>query len=217
MTDIRDSRDVRQNFNPNTPGTAPFTNSTQTLDRPASTQLSPVIAEQANPRFAIAPGTFHAPGIYTVRVVAAADGVWTISRAERKQNLDGTMPIIPTPFDAHERVVRGPHTHTQEEGYEPQSLSQSEPGQQYPKAVTHDPETGAPIIVNNAEEEKAYNDRNTAHDAQLRGDNPNAVTEENTYSELGAAPITQSSAVAGQEKAYNDAKTAELQRRTKRA
>lgn len=33
--------------------------------------------------------------------------------------LDGTDVIKPTPFDAHEQVVRGPHSHSIEEGYKP--------------------------------------------------------------------------------------------------
>jgi hypothetical protein len=31
--------------------------------------------------------------------------------------LDGTDKITPTPYDAHEQVVRKPHTHSREEGY----------------------------------------------------------------------------------------------------
>jgi hypothetical protein len=34
-------------------------------------------------------------------------------------NLDGTDKIVPTPYDAHEQVVRGPHTHSADEGYQP--------------------------------------------------------------------------------------------------
>lgn len=33
--------------------------------------------------------------------------------------LDGTDKITPTPFDAHEKVVRGPHTHSLKDGYQP--------------------------------------------------------------------------------------------------
>lgn len=33
--------------------------------------------------------------------------------------LDGTETPKPTPFDAHEQVVRQPHTHSKEEGYQP--------------------------------------------------------------------------------------------------
>lgn len=33
-------------------------------------------------------------------------------------NLDGKDKIKPTPYDAHEQVVRGPHTHSIEKGYE---------------------------------------------------------------------------------------------------
>lgn len=34
-------------------------------------------------------------------------------------NLDGKDKITPTPFDAHEQVVRKPHTHSLEHGYQP--------------------------------------------------------------------------------------------------
>lgn len=34
-------------------------------------------------------------------------------------NLDGKEPIKPVPFDAHEQVVRLPHTHSVKEGYKP--------------------------------------------------------------------------------------------------
>ena len=34
-------------------------------------------------------------------------------------NLDGKDKITPTPFDAHEQVVRKPHTHDPEHGYQP--------------------------------------------------------------------------------------------------
>lgn len=33
--------------------------------------------------------------------------------------LDGSEALKPTPFDAHEQVVRKPHTHSQQKGYEP--------------------------------------------------------------------------------------------------
>ena len=32
-------------------------------------------------------------------------------------NLDGTDKITPVPFDAHEQVVRGHHSHSAEKGY----------------------------------------------------------------------------------------------------
>lgn len=34
-------------------------------------------------------------------------------------NLDGTEKIIHTPYDAHEQIVRKPHTHDLEHGYQP--------------------------------------------------------------------------------------------------
>lgn len=45
--------------------------------------------------------------------------------------LDGTEKIAPTPFDAHDKVVREvEHEH-----------------REYPKAITHDLTTGEPIIA----------------------------------------------------------------------
>lgn len=35
------------------------------------------------------------------------------------QKLDGSEVFKPTPFDAHEQVVRKPHTHSKEDGYQP--------------------------------------------------------------------------------------------------
>jgi hypothetical protein len=32
--------------------------------------------------------------------------------------LDGKDKITPTPFDAHEQIVRGPHTHSLKDGYQ---------------------------------------------------------------------------------------------------
>jgi hypothetical protein len=66
--------------------------------------------------------------------------------------LDGTEQLKPTPFDAHEQVVRGPHTHSNAEGYQTTEAVAAE----YPKAVAHDKETGEPVVVKNAEEEAAW-------------------------------------------------------------
>lgn len=41
-------------------------------------------------------------------------------------NLDGSDKIIPTPFDAHEQVVRGPHEHTKD-GYKPKAKEEDAP------------------------------------------------------------------------------------------
>jgi len=68
--------------------------------------------------------------------------------------LDGKEPVTPTPFDAHEQVVRGTHTHSAKEGYV-KAETPAEPVP-YPRVVAHDKETGATIIVNSAEEEKAH-------------------------------------------------------------
>lgn len=82
--------------------------------------------------------------------------------ADEKQNLDGTVPVKPVPFDAHEQATRGTHVPTSADGPEPEVT-----GDEYPKAVDHvdhpDPVAAAaghqePILVNSAEEEKAYHD-----------------------------------------------------------
>lgn len=62
--------------------------------------------------------------------------------------LDGKELIKPTPFDAHEQIVRGPHEHTKD-GYVAKEAEFAE----YPKAVAHDPETGAPVIAKDADHE----------------------------------------------------------------
>lgn len=41
-------------------------------------------------------------------------------------NLDGKDKITPTPFDQHESVVRGPHSHSLENGYEKAEAPESE-------------------------------------------------------------------------------------------
>lgn len=72
-------------------------------------------------------------------------------------NLDGKDKIVPTPFDAHEQATRGKHEPTQAESpdKDPASI------QHYPKAVDHRPHPHhpghfEPVVVNSAEEEKAY-------------------------------------------------------------
>jgi hypothetical protein len=66
--------------------------------------------------------------------------------------LDGTGDIQPTDFDAHEQSVRGEHkpTSATSPDLDPKKVKQ------YPKAVDHD-DKGEPVLVNSAEEEKAYN------------------------------------------------------------
>lgn len=41
--------------------------------------------------------------------------------------LDGTEKIGPVPFDTHEQVVRGPHTHSTETGYVPVPVDEAKP------------------------------------------------------------------------------------------
>jgi hypothetical protein len=64
--------------------------------------------------------------------------------------LDGTEEIKPTPFDAHESVVRGTHEHLAGEGYKPAEYEH----QEYPKAVDHNSETGEPVIATDAKHEE---------------------------------------------------------------
>jgi len=74
--------------------------------------------------------------------------------------LDGTEPIKPTPFDAHEQIARVQHEEAPKEaGYAHSGLQAADPEDavtEFPKAVAHDEATGEPILVNNAKEEKAY-------------------------------------------------------------
>jgi hypothetical protein len=63
--------------------------------------------------------------------------------------LDGTEVLKPVPFDAHEQLVRNPHTYSREEGY----TSAPATAEEYPKAVAHDPDTGEPTIALNADHE----------------------------------------------------------------
>jgi hypothetical protein len=78
-------------------------------------------------------------------------------------NLDGTETLKPTPFDAHEQVVRGPHAFDKDNGYvttDPVHDEDGEPLHEFPKAVAHDPETGEPVVAKDA-----------AHEAELlKGD-----------------------------------------------
>ena len=52
--------------------------------------------------------------------------------------LDGTEKITPTPFDAHDKVVRD---------------SSNYEHQEYPKAVAHDEETGEPVVARDEDHE----------------------------------------------------------------
>lgn len=63
--------------------------------------------------------------------------------------LDGKEKITPTPFDAHERVVRGTHSHSAGEGYQPAEYEH----QEYPKAVAHR-EDGEPVVAKDADHEE---------------------------------------------------------------
>ena len=64
--------------------------------------------------------------------------------------LNGKDVITPTPFDAHEQVVRNTHTHNATTGYAAGEFTQ----QEYPKYLGD--VDGVPVVVNNADEEKAY-------------------------------------------------------------
>jgi hypothetical protein len=58
--------------------------------------------------------------------------------------LDGSEKLAPTPFDAHEQVVRDHHTHSARHGYQPAEYEHAE----YPKHV-------GDVVVASEEEEKA--------------------------------------------------------------
>ena len=64
-------------------------------------------------------------------------------------NLDGKDEIKPTPFDAHEKVVRNTHNYSRTEGYAPSEHEHRE----YPKAIDHDKETGEPVLAKDADHE----------------------------------------------------------------
>jgi hypothetical protein len=74
--------------------------------------------------------------------------------------LDGSDKIQPTPFDAHEKVVRAPHTfvpvaNASVEAHDAAGYK-ADPdfeASEYPKAIDHDPVTGEPVIINSKEEE----------------------------------------------------------------
>jgi hypothetical protein len=67
-----------------------------------------------------------------------------------KQNLDGTVPIKPTPFDAHEQATRG---------QAPVVTKDTHPGsgEEYPKALEHDNKGEVTVVAKDAAEEAAYN------------------------------------------------------------
>lgn len=86
--------------------------------------------------------------------------------------LDGKTPITPTAFDAHEQVVRQPHTHSLEDGYQPDTEFEAT---EYPKAVDH--VEGEPVVVNSPKEEKAYKAAKAAEATQgsaVAADQPKA-------------------------------------------
>jgi hypothetical protein len=74
--------------------------------------------------------------------------------------LDGTETPKPTPFDAHEQVVRGPHTFVpvkdasveahEAAGYKADPDFESS---EYPKAIAHNEANTEPVIANSEEEE----------------------------------------------------------------
>ena len=61
--------------------------------------------------------------------------------------LDGSEAIKPTPFDAHEQVVRSHHAHGKD-GY----VGKNYKHQEYPKAVAHT-EAGEPVVAKDANHE----------------------------------------------------------------
>jgi hypothetical protein len=75
-------------------------------------------------------------------------------------SLDGKEPVKAVPFDAHEQVVRQPHTHSLEEGYKP--LEGEPEHQEYPKAVDHVAHPSGvgqeAVVVADAQAEEEYED-----------------------------------------------------------
>jgi hypothetical protein len=110
-------------------------------------------------------------------------------------NLDGTTPIKATPFDAHEQATRGVHIATSANSPDPDPASI----QEFPKAVDHieGSEKGhkEAIVVNSAEEEKAY------QDAKASPDPRDPVVVESAEEEKARL-----AAKAVEEQAYLDAK-----------
>jgi hypothetical protein len=111
-------------------------------------------------------------------------------------NLDGQTPVTATPFDAHERLTRGEHVPTKADEATPHAGL----GQQYPKAVDHvegsEPGSKEPILVNSAEQEKAYLDAKSAASSAppLPAPEPSSVViETKQYSDgssaTGPAPL----------------------------
>ena len=68
-----------------------------------------------------------------------------------------TQDIKPVPFDAHEQIVRGPHTHSQAEGYKALDEDAAEDAiTEFPKAVTiGEGEEAKTVVVKDAKEEAA--------------------------------------------------------------
>ena len=77
---------------------------------------------------------------------------------DKVQNLDGTVPVKPVPFDAHEQATRGEHIPTTEDSpdKDPETIAE------FPKAVDHvDHPSGIgkqPVVVNSADEEAEYHE-----------------------------------------------------------
>lgn len=74
--------------------------------------------------------------------------------------LDGTETPKPTPFDAHEQVVRNTHSFSKEEGYVKADPTHTtdEKGEpvalhEYPKAIAHDEENKEPVVAKDADHE----------------------------------------------------------------
>lgn len=81
-------------------------------------------------------------------------------------NLDGKDKITPTPFDAHEQVVRQQHTHSKEGGYEADPDFEAS---EFPKAVAHT-EAGEPVVAKDADHEAQLKDQAKPAKAAKKGD-----------------------------------------------
>jgi len=94
-------------------------------------------------------------------------------------NLDGTDRIRPTPFDAHEQIVRGPHTHSLDGGYRTAGVAEEYVPQEFPKVVDVNEETGEPVLTHGPD------DKVHADIDKKKADEANAARERN---QAGRAP-----------------------------
>jgi len=103
------------------------------------------------------------------------------------ENLDGKDVIKPVAFDAHEQATRGEHVPTAKDSpdLDPEKVVE------FPKAVDHVQKDNAPeghlepVLVNSAEEEKAYLASNADENADPKADNLSEMSKADRKQELG--------------------------------